>query len=99
MIGVAFGGMAMQEFWQHYFSDFITYKLKLVDPSQDSQSDIAQQLLRAYFSQLHDKEMPHRVVELHCHVNVSHHFLAQIAAILRSLNKMEGVRTDGVYHI
>jgi hypothetical protein len=89
MIGLAFGAMAEHhELWQHYFTDFIAYKLKLVG----SQSDIAQQLWRAYFNQLHYKEMPHRVVELHCHANIFHRFLAQMTAILRSLNKMDGVR-------
>jgi hypothetical protein len=93
LIGLALGAMAEHmELWQHYFTDFITYKLNLVDPSQGSQSDIAQQLLRAFFNQLHDKEMPHRVVQLHCHTNICHHYLAQMAAILRSLNKMDGVR-------
>lgn len=95
MIGLAFGSMALhQELWHHYFTDFITYKLKLVDPSHGSQSDVAQQILRAYFNQLHDKDMPFRVVELHCYANVFHYFLAQMAATLRSLNKMKGVRIN-----
>lgn len=93
VVGLAFDAMAMdeQDLWQLYFTDFMTYKLKLVDPSQPPQSDIAQQLMRAYFSQLHNREMPQRAVELHCHANVSHHFFAQMASILRSLNRMEGV--------
>lgn len=91
VIGFSFAAMDIhQDLWQHYFTDFITRKLKLVDSS--SQSDIAQQLLRAYFSQLHDKCMPQKVIELHCHANVSHHFLAQMAATLRSLNGLDGVR-------
>ena len=90
--------MAMhQDFWHRYFADFMTCKLKLADPSQDSQSDIAQQLLQAYFSYLHDKEMPLKLVELHCHISISHHFLAQMATIFRSLNKMEKVQiSNGV---
>ena len=92
VVGLAFDAMAKdQDLWQLYFADFMTYKLKLVDPSQDPSSNIAQKLLRAFFSQLHNKDMPKRAVELHCHANISHHFFAQLASILRSLNRMEEV--------
>lgn len=92
VVGLAFDALAKdQDLWQLYFTDFITYKLKLFEPSDYHQSDIAQQLFRAYFSQLHGKEMPGKAVELHCHANISHHFFAQMASILRSLNRIEGV--------
>ena len=81
-----------QDLWQRYFYDFIAHRLKLVDHiSDDYQSDMAHQLLHAYFAQLHNKEMPDRVVQLHCHTSICHHFLAQMATILRPLSEMEEV--------
>ena len=85
-----------QNLWQCYFIDFITHKLKLVDPSHTPQGhtpqgDLAQQILHTYFEQLHFCDMPQRVVQLHCWFNVYHLFLAQMATILRPLSKIEGV--------
>ena len=72
-----------------YFNDFIVFKLKLVDLSQ--QGDITLQLLLSYFERLHSSELPLRMVQLHCHACIHHVSLAQLATTLRPLSKIEGV--------
>ena len=106
VIGLAVDAMAShQNIWQCYFNDFITHKLKLVDPGHAPQDhapqdhaphgDIAQQILQTYFEQLHVSEMPKRMVELHCYVNVGHLFLAKMATTLRPLSSIAKVWGGG----
>lgn len=80
--------------WKHYFTDFISHKLKLVGPDQnDPQEDnIAQQVWHTYFEQLHESEMPQRLVALHCYASIYHVYLAKMAIILHPLSKIERVR-------
>lgn len=79
--------------WQCYFKDFIACKLKLVDPSDAlQQEDVAHEILHIYFEELHDKEMPQKLVELHCHASIEHLSLAQMATNLRPLNKIKRVK-------
>ena len=76
-----------QTLWKCYFTDFITHKLKLDDPSHLNE-DIPRELLNTYFEQLHDHKMPNKLVELHCHANIYYLCLAQRVTLLRSLGKM-----------
>lgn len=78
--------------WQCYFKDFIALKLKLASPDGASQqNDIAYRILHIYFNELDDKEMPQKLVELHCHASIEHLSLAHMATNLRPLNKIERV--------
>ena len=78
------------ELWQRYFDDFLLYKLKL--GGHQGGEAISQQILSAFFEQLHKQESLLRVVSLHCYVHVYHLDLAEMANILRPLNQMHKVR-------
>ena len=99
ILSIAVDKMASdQGLWEHYFTDFITHKLKLVGPDpypnlyNDTQDDdIAQKVWHTYFEQLHKREMPQRLVELHCYANIYHVYLAKMAIILHPLEKIERV--------
>lgn len=97
MLALAVSAMAShQNIWLCYFMDFIAHKLMLVDPSHVPQGDIAQQFLHTYFDHfehLHSREMPQRLVQLHCYASIHHLSLAQMATTLRPLSKIEGVRS------
>lgn len=95
VLGLSISAMTShKDLWQCYFTDFIAHKLKLVNPSDAPQEgDIAHQILHTYFEQLHDKEMPQKIVELHSHASIKHLFLSQMATNLRPLNKIERVST------
>ena len=97
MLNLAIEAMTSDAYlWQCYFKDFIAQKLKLVSPGDAPQGkDIAHQILHFYFNGLHNKEMPLKLVELHCHASIEHLSLAQMATNLRPLNKIEKVRTIG----
>lgn len=92
VLGLVIGAMASHDnIWLCYFTDFITYKLKLVDSSHTPQGDIAQQLLHIYFERVHALELPLRIAHLHCHANVHHISLAKLVTLLRPLSKIEEV--------
>lgn len=88
VLELAINAMAFhQSLWDCYLTDFITHKLK---SHHATQGDIAQQIFCAYFEHLNSYKMQQRLVQLHCQASIDHLFLAQMAAILRSLG--EGVR-------
>lgn len=72
--------------WECYLRDFIALRWKL-----EQQKDIAEQLLYKYFDQLCGNEdnnniiILKRLVILHCHANVQHLALAQMATSLHPL--------------
>ena len=101
MLSLAISAMSANlDLWNFYFSDFITHKLKLVDlghtpQSHTLQGDFAQQILCTYLEELHVHEAPRRMAQLHCYVGTYQLQLAQMAAILRPLSKIERVRREG----
>lgn len=82
--------------WDAYFNDFITHKLKLVDEdtlhSDSGNVEFAQQILHTLFEHLNNYDVPHRLVELHCHVTIHQLNLAQLTIILRPLSEIQLVR-------
>ena len=101
MLSLAISAMSANlDLWNFYFNDFITHKLKLVDlghtpQSHTLQGDFAQQILCTYLEELHVHEAPRRMAQLHCYVGTYQLQLAQMAAILRPLSKIERVRREG----
>ena len=77
------------DLWQRYFDDFLLHKLRLGGLRGGT---ISQQILRAFFGQLHEQETLVRVVSLHCYIRVYHLDLAKMANLLRPLNQIQQVR-------
>lgn len=77
------------DLWQRYFDDFLLHKLRLGGLRGGA---ISQQILRAFFGQLHQQETLVRVVSLHCYIHVYHLDLAKMANLLRPLNQIQQVR-------
>lgn len=75
------------DLWQRYFDDFLHYKLRL--GGLRGGGAISQQILYAYFEQLHKQETMTRVVSLHCYIHTYH--LTKLANILRPLNQIQQV--------
>lgn len=76
------------DLWQRYFDDFLLHKLRLGGLRGGT---ISQQILRAFFGQLHEQETLVRVVSLHCYIRVYHLDLAKMANLLRPLNQIQQV--------
>lgn len=76
------------DLWQRYFDDFLLHKLRLGGLRGGA---ISQQILRAFFGQLHQQETLVRVVSLHCYIHVYHLDLAKMANLLRPLNQIQQV--------
>ena len=79
------------DLWQRYFDDFLLHKLRLGGLQGGA---ISQQILRAFFEQLHQQETLKRVVSLHCYIHVYHLDLAKMANLLRPLNQIQQVRAN-----
>lgn len=93
ILGIAVDKMASdQSLWKDYFSDFIRHKLELVGPDSSAEENIAQQVWCTYFQELHNTEMPRRLIELHCYASIYHVSLARMATILHPLSKIDRVR-------
>ncbi len=86
--------MAMHsDLWHCYFTDYLIHKLKLVGKGHaPCEGDIVQKIFHTYFEQLHSYEALHKIVELHCYLNVYHLAMAPMAVILRPLSEMQKVR-------
>ena len=91
MLSLVIGAMKSDDkvIWDNYFTDFITYKLKLAGTPEE---DIVLQLLRIYFKDIHSLDLPMRMIHLHCHASVHHVSLAKLMTLLRPLRKIEEVR-------
>ena len=83
-----------EDLWPRYFNDFIIFKLKLCGDADEG--DIAQLILHTYFQQIHSYDALKKVVELHSYVSVYQLSLAQMASILRPLNKLQGLGVSTV---
>lgn len=84
------------DIWNKYFNDFISYKLNLgcpgeVEGCRSPQGHIAQRILHTFFEQLHVYRASQRMAELHSYINVYQLSLAQMAALLRPLSKIQQV--------
>ena len=90
-----------KDIWNRYFNDFISYKLKDdnendKDSCQISAIDIRHRLLDIFFKQLNKLEPQDRVIHLHCHVQIYHINLAQLADMLRPLYKVQEVSKNQI---
>lgn len=74
-----------QELWQRYFDDFIRYKLRL----NTGEGAISQEILKAFFGQLHQQEATIRMINLHVYIRVYQLDLAKMATVLRPLDKLQ----------
>ena len=103
VIGLVLRSMSLySDIWNKYFSDFVCYKLNLGCPGDDeaslsSQVDIAQRILHTFFEQLHVNQAPQRLAELHGYISIYQLSLAQMAALLRPLSRIQKVRKLFVY--
>lgn len=77
------------ELWEHYFSDFIQYRLKLETPG--TSKGIAQMILDAFFKDLHSEDVDNKMVLLYTCTHVYQLDLAKFAGILRPLNNIQNV--------
>ena len=92
MLGLIIDAMAKdQDLWYCYFNDFIICKLKLGGEDHVPEGDIAQLSMHTFFQQIHSYDALEKVVQLHSHVSVHWLHLAQVAPILRRLNKLQGL--------
>ena len=76
--------------WNCYFNDFIAQTLHV-----EVSKGISQDILRAFFTQLHDKTMLERVAQLHIYINIFQLDLARMATVLRQLDHIQHVSCSG----
>ena len=74
--------------WHCYFKDFVNFKLCLISLDckyqEDTQSELAQNILSIHFKYLDKFESTHRVAELHITYQLQ---VAKMVTILRPLSK------------
>lgn len=76
--------------WNCYLNDFIAQILHV-----EVSKGISQDILRAFFTQLHDKAVFERVAQLHIYINIYQHDLPRMATVLRQLDHIQHVSCSG----
>lgn len=76
--------------WNCYLNDFIAQILHI-----EVSKGISQDILRAFFTQLHDKAVFERVAQLHIYINIYQLDLPRMATVLRQLDHIQHVSCSG----